>query len=133
MPDLIQTFLVSITGGLATGITGLFGLAFTQRYTENRKLIDATLNELEGVADECAKAAALAWSKRGDRQSSEVTETICLLHDIASFISFIKERVPGAALRLESPHLNFRRAAFFERLSGNQHLNFSRIERFPFK
>ncbi|WP_037071641.1 hypothetical protein [Rhizobium sp. CF142] len=111
MPDLIQTFFVSIMGGLATGITGLVGLSFTQRYTDNRKLIDATLNEIENVAEACAKAAGEAWSKVGDPSAPDVSETVCLLHEIASFISFIKDRVPGSALRLDAAHLNFRRAA----------------------
>lgn len=111
MPDLIQTFFVSITGGLATGITGLVGLSFTQRYTDNRKLIDATLTEIEAAAERCATSAGSAWAKAGDVNAQEVSETVCLLHEISSFISFIKERVPNAALRLDPAHLNFRRAA----------------------
>lgn len=111
MPDLLQTFLVSIVGGLATGITGLFGLSFTQRYTDNRKLVDTTLTELESIADECAKQASGAWNQQGNPQAPEVAETIALLHDISNYVTFIKQRVPNAGLRLNSPHLNFRRAA----------------------
>ncbi|MGO8154406.1 hypothetical protein AB9F36_31745 [Rhizobium leguminosarum] len=111
MPDLIQTFFVSIIGGLATGITGLVGLSFTQRYTDNRKLIDTTLAEIEVVAEKCAVSAGLAWAKIGDPTAAEVSETVCLLHEVSSFISFIKDRVPNAALRLDPAQLNFRRAA----------------------
>lgn len=111
MPDIFQTLLVSIIGGLATGITGLFGLALTQRYTDNRKLIDSTLKELEELTNECAKASCQVWSKAGDPLAPEVSETICLLHDISGLISFVKQRVSTAGLRVDSAHLNFRRAA----------------------
>lgn len=111
MPDLLQTFLIALTGGLASGVTGIVGLSITQRYTDNRKLIDATLSELEAVVEACSTSSSAAWRATGDPQSLAVSETICLLHEISSYISFIKVRVPGAALRLDSAHLNFRRKA----------------------
>ena len=111
MPELIQTFLIAVTGGLASGITGIAGLFVSQRYTDNRKLIDTTLTELETVVEACATASGDAWRANGDAHSVAVSETICLLHEISSYISFIKQRVPGAGLRLDSAHLNFRRKA----------------------
>lgn len=110
MPDLVSTFLVSITGGLATGLTGLFGLSFTQRYTDNRKLIDSTLKELEDATNECAKVASRVWAAAGDPLSADVAETVCVLHEIAGMLRFVKERVPTAGMRVDSAHLNFRRA-----------------------
>lgn len=111
MPDLLQTFLVAVTGGLASGITGIVGLSIAQRYTDNRKLIDTTLSELETVVDACAIISSQAWREEGNSKSAAVSETICLLHEISTYISFIKQRVPGAALRLDPAHLNFRRKA----------------------
>lgn len=110
MPEYLNTFLISVIGGLASGLAGLFGLVYTSRYTDNRKLIDSTLQELEKLADQCAKAAGEAWASNGNPTSTSTIETVCLLHDIANFTAFVTDRVPTAKLRL-NPHLiNFRRA-----------------------
>ena len=109
MPDYLNTFIISVIGGIASGITGLVGLAYSQRYTENRKLVDGTLRELELLADQCAKSAGVAWSSIGDPDAEAPIETICLLHDISSFTTFVKDRVTNAGVRIDSAHINFRR------------------------
>lgn len=42
MPEYLNTFFISVIGGLASGLAGLLGLVYTSRYTDNRKLIDST-------------------------------------------------------------------------------------------
>ncbi len=110
MPDLLNTFVIAILAGVASAVTGLFGLAFTNRYTENRRLLDTTLVELEQLTDQCAKVASIVWDNIGRPSSAETSETICLLHDIACQIDFVTQRLPTSKLRINSHHLNFRRA-----------------------
>lgn len=109
MPEYLGTFVISVIGGLASGATGLFGLTITQRYTDNRKLIDGTLQELEKLTDECAKAAGVAWSQPGDPGAVHTIETVCLLHDLSTYTAFVADRVPTVRLRVNPLLLNFRR------------------------
>ncbi|MDM9626290.1 hypothetical protein QTL95_10305 [Rhizobium sp. S152] len=111
MPEYLNTFFISVIGGLASGLAGLVGLAYTTRYTDNRKLIDSTLSELEQLADQCAKAAGETWSNLGDPNSASSIETVCLLHDLANFSTFVTDRVPTARLRIDPHLINFRRAS----------------------
>lgn len=110
MPAYLDTFIVAFIGGIASGVTGLIGILFTQRYTDNRKLVDATLRELEKLTDDCSGTAGRAWENSGNPVSADTAETICLLHDIASYTDFITTRVPTAGLRINPALINFRRS-----------------------
>jgi hypothetical protein len=110
MPDYFNTFIVAFLGGAASGVTGLVGLAFTQRYSDNRKLIDLTLQEMEKLIDQCAKSAGSTWSVSGDPTSESSIETVCLLHDISSYATFIVDRVMTAEMLIDDAHIKFRRA-----------------------
>ncbi|MBZ9885119.1 hypothetical protein LB535_22510 [Mesorhizobium sp. CA10] len=110
MADGVETFVISILGGISSGLIGLAGLAIQQRFTSNTQTIDATLAELEKMTAECAEKASSVWMAPGDPVSADVGYTVCLLHDINVFANFVTERVGNSRTRVNSPFLNFRLA-----------------------
>jgi hypothetical protein len=105
-----DALVISVLGGIGTGLVGIATLAIQSRYSENTKQLTSTLLELEKMTDQCSKFADAVWSVEGNPNSEEVAETICALHDIGAYVNFITSKVRNSNLRLSSALINYRSA-----------------------
>lgn len=106
----IETIVISILGGIGTGIVGLIGITLQHRYMANTQQITDTLLDIEKLTDRCSEIASTVWNGSGNPASAETAETIGCLHEIGTYVGFVTNRVKNSGITLNSAFLNYRNA-----------------------
>lgn len=105
----MNTFLISLLGGITSAMIGVAFFVVRERITGNREIIFSTLNDIEGLLDEVAEVSSNEWSAKKGTKKTRLPEISSLLHEIGALFEFVARKRIGTKYIYEDNFLEFRR------------------------